>query len=287
MSHTAKYDRLAAGFTDNEYADPAGYAARWAKVICDCSPGLRPGARLLDLGCGDGLMAAGDLARGLAYTGVDASPTDGRGGAGSATRASLPRWRGSRSSSPPQPVETTICLRAFFYAEDRAAFFRRVAGYTRGTFVFDFRRPALPRPRAEHPRRPAGGRVRYSVELRPFFLPPAAAGSPAAKPLLYAVEQSGPPARLLTRRVGRFVCVASGAPRVSPWPGRGTKVKPIWAPSERASRASGGIGLKIQIATRTGRRGDGERRASSSVLLWMQGVDAGRRRGRGGDVLAR
>jgi SAM-dependent methyltransferase len=209
VSHTAKYDRLAAGFTDNEYADPAGYAERWAKVICDCSPGLRPGSRLLDLGCGDGLMAAAFAARGLAYAGVDASPKMVE-----AARRRHPdldfEVARIEEYEPSQPVATTICLRAFFYAENRPAFFRRVAGYTRGTFVFDFRRPHFP----DH--EPILADLRSagfaSVRLRPFFLPQLRRLPAAAKPLLYAVEQSGPPARLLTRRIGRLVCVASDTP---------------------------------------------------------------------------
>ena len=39
---------------------------------------------------------------------------------------------------PPEPVDLTICLRAFYYPDDRQAFFRRIAGYTRAKFVFDF-----------------------------------------------------------------------------------------------------------------------------------------------------
>lgn len=208
MSNTAKYDRLAAGFTEHEYADPAGYAARWAKVICDCSPGLRPGARLLDLACGDGLLAGEFAARGLVYTGVDASAK--------MVEAARSRFPGLafltgriEEFEPSEPVETTICLRAFFYAEDRAAFFRRVASYTRGAFIFDFRRPHFP----DHAPivddlHAAGFR---SVALRPFFLPQLRRVPAAAKPLLYTLEHSGPAAEVLSRRIGRVVCVASGA----------------------------------------------------------------------------
>ena len=39
---------------------------------------------------------------------------------------------------PAEPVDMTLCLRAFYYAADRRAFLRRVAGYTRTKFVFDF-----------------------------------------------------------------------------------------------------------------------------------------------------
>jgi SAM-dependent methyltransferase len=208
MSHTAKYDRLAQGFSEHEYADPPAYAARWAQVICDCSPGLRAGARVLDLACGDGLIAADLVARGLDYTGVDASER-----MVDAARVRHPglAFHAARIEEfePAEPVETTVCLRAFFYAEERAAFFRRVAGYTRGTFVFDFRRPHFP----DHEPILADLRAAgfSSIELRPFFLPQLRPLPAAARPVLYALEQSGPLAGLLTRRVGRLVCVASTA----------------------------------------------------------------------------
>jgi SAM-dependent methyltransferase len=206
VSNTAKYDRLAAGFTEHEYADPGGYAARWAKVICDCSPGLRPGARILDIACGDGLMAGEFATRRLAYAGVDASER--------MVEAARERHPGLvfevgriEEYEPPEPVETTICLRAFFYAEDRAAFFRRVAGYTQGTFIFDFRRPHFPDSGPIVADLRAAGFA--SVELRPFFLPQLRRVPAPGKPVLYALESSGPAARLLTRRIGRLVCVAS------------------------------------------------------------------------------
>ena len=45
----------------------------------------------------------------------------------------------SENYEPPEPVDATICLRSFYYPPDRQAFFRRVRGYTRKKFVFDFR----------------------------------------------------------------------------------------------------------------------------------------------------
>jgi trans-aconitate methyltransferase len=38
---------------------------------------------------------------------------------------------------PPEPVAATTCFRAIYYARDRRAFFRRVAGYTEKKLVFD------------------------------------------------------------------------------------------------------------------------------------------------------
>ena len=206
MSHTAKYDRLAQGFSEHEYADARAYAARWVQVICDCAPGLTAGRGVLDLACGDGLIAAGLAARGLLYTGGDASER-----MVDAARARHPglSFQAARIEEfePSEPVEATVCLRAFFYAEDRAAFFRRVAGYTRGTFVFDFRRPHFPDAEPILADLRAAGFS--TIELRPFFLPQLRRLPAAARPPLYGLERSGPLARLLTRRVGRLVCVAS------------------------------------------------------------------------------
>ena len=46
MSTRAKYDALAEGFSEREYADPAGYAARRAQVIVGLGPRLARGASL-------------------------------------------------------------------------------------------------------------------------------------------------------------------------------------------------------------------------------------------------
>ena len=125
-----KYDGLAEGFSEREYAEPVAYAARCARVICACSPRLGPGADVLDLACGDGLMAASLVARGLRYRGVDASTR-----MVNAARARHPGLTfvvaRIEEFEPPEPVETTICLRGFYYPDDQVAFFRHVAG-TRG-----------------------------------------------------------------------------------------------------------------------------------------------------------
>jgi SAM-dependent methyltransferase len=206
VSLTEKYDRLAAGFTEREYADPAVYAERCAQVICACSPGLVRGSSVLDLACGDGLMAGPFARAGLHYTGVDASAR-----MVDAARARFPQLEFSvgriEAFAPAEPVETAICLRTFYQLHERASFFRHVASYTRGTFVFDFRRHEFPDHAAIVNDLLAAGFA--SVELRPFLLPQMRRIPAAARPPLYALERSGPAARLLTRRIGRFFCVAS------------------------------------------------------------------------------
>ena len=68
-----KFDRIADGYSEHDYADPARYAARRAKLIVELGARLEPGASVLDLGCGDGIMAAPLTGYGLRYRGVDAS----------------------------------------------------------------------------------------------------------------------------------------------------------------------------------------------------------------------
>jgi SAM-dependent methyltransferase len=200
-----KYDRIADGYSEHDYADPERYAARRAQVIIELGPRPLPGESLLDLGCGDGIMAAPLLAYGLRYEGVDAST-----GMIDAARARNPgllfEVARSEDFEPREAVDVTICLRSFYYPEDRVAFFRKVAGYTRRKFVFDFR----PRTHAPGPiladLRAAGF---TSVELRPFFLPQLRRLPGPALPVVYALEHSGPLASLAARRYGRLFCAAS------------------------------------------------------------------------------
>ena len=108
---------------------------------------------------------------------------------------------------PAEPVDLTICLRSFYLAEDRVAFFRRVAGYTRKKFVFDFRPKALPGRRSAEraPRR------RLLAHRAPAVLPAAAEALPgAALPLLSALEHTGPLARS-AHQAGRLRLLQRGA----------------------------------------------------------------------------
>ncbi len=205
MSSAEKYDRLAAGFSEREYADAVQYAARRARMIVALGPRARSGQSVLDLGCGDGIMAAplGDY--GLLYSGVDSSEQ--------MVEAARRRHPGlafavSRSEEyePPAPVDVTICLRAFYYPEDRVAFFRRVGSYTRGKFVFDFRDSVHPRRQIVRELQAAG----FSrIELRPFFTPQNRRIPAPALPLLDALERTGPLAGALAQRVGRIFCSAT------------------------------------------------------------------------------
>jgi SAM-dependent methyltransferase len=199
-----KYDRIAHGYSEHDYADPERYAARRAKVIVELGTRLRAGETVLDLGCGDGIMARPLLQYGLRYEGVDAS--SGMVDAARARNPGLP-FTVSRSEDyePDEPVDATICLRSFYYPPDRRAFFRKVAGYTRRKFVFDFR-PKVHDPAPIVSDLEAAGFA--NVELRAFFLPQLRRLPGVVVPAVYALEHTGPLALAMARRYGRLFCAA-------------------------------------------------------------------------------
>jgi SAM-dependent methyltransferase len=203
VSITEKYDRIAQGFAEHDYADPEGYAARRARLIIELA-GLRPGQHIIDLCCGDGIMAPPLIAYGVRYTGVDASP-----GMVEAARARNPGVQFvlglCEEYEPPEPVEAAICLRGFYYPLDRGAFFRHVASYIRGTFVFDFRPGTYePEPILDDLR--AAGLS--EIKLRPFFLPQRRRIPVRAARGVEALERTGPLASLAARRFGTVFCAA-------------------------------------------------------------------------------
>lgn len=205
MSTRDKYAALADGFAEHEYADPVGYSARRAQVIAGLGPPLEAGDTVLDLCCADGIMAAPLAELGLVYSGVDA--TEEMVAAARKRNPGLEFTTGRMEDyEPPEPVDLTICLRSFYLAEDRVAFFSRVGGYTRKKFVFDFRPAVFPEAAVLGDLRSAG----FSrIELRPFFLPQRRALPGAVVPLLSAVEHTGPLGRALSRRVGCIFCSAA------------------------------------------------------------------------------
>jgi SAM-dependent methyltransferase len=201
-----KFDRIAHGYSEHDYAEPERYAARRAQVILGLAR-LERGESILDLGCGDGIMAGPLLAARLRYEGADAS--EGMVDAARARNPGLPfTVARSEDFQPAEPVDATICLRSFYYPADRVAFFRRVMGYTRVKFVFDFR------PR-DHSVESVLADLRAAgfgeIALRPFFMPQQRRLPGAAYPLLDALEQVGPLGRAGARLYGRMFCAAMPA----------------------------------------------------------------------------
>jgi len=211
VSAIEKFDRLARGYAAHDYADPARYTARRAEVALALGPELAAGSTVLDLACGDANMAEPLLARGLRYRGVDGSAAmieEARSRLGDAAELEVARMD---EYEPPEPVDLTLCLRAFYYPADRGAFLRRVAAYTRVKLVFDFDPRVQDRKQIVCELHENGfGRV----ELRPFFLPQRAAPPAPIRAALLALEQAGPLARAALHVRGIWFCAAR--PSVSP-----------------------------------------------------------------------
>ncbi len=106
---------------------------------------------------------------------------------------------------PPEAVTATTCFRAIYYARDRAAFFRRVAGYTERKLVLDLnpRQYRLEDVRADLV---AAGFDR--IAQRPFFSPQRVSLPAPAAAAMRALERSGPLARLLLAFRFSYMCAA-------------------------------------------------------------------------------
>jgi SAM-dependent methyltransferase len=195
-----KYAERASRWSEDAYADAAAYLAHRAELVVSLGPPLEAGDTLLDLACGDGGLA--EHLTGLRYQGVDASPE--------MVQAAAARGRDVvlgdlNDYEPSEPVEATTCFRAIYYARDRTAFFRRVAGYTERKFVFDLN----PRQyRVAAVERDLIGAGFDRLELRPFFSPQRVSLPAAAATALRALELTGPVARLLLGVRFSYLCAA-------------------------------------------------------------------------------
>jgi SAM-dependent methyltransferase len=203
-----QYAQKAADWTDAEYADVAAYLDHRAELVATLGVELAPNDEVLDLACGDGGLGEHLLARGLRYTGIDVEP---------AMVEAARRRLGERASlavgdldtyEPGVAVAATTVFRAIYYAEDRAAFFRRVAGFTERKLVFDLNPRQYP-PRDVITELESAGFRR--VVLRPFFVPQTRRLPSPAIGALKALERSGPLARLALR--ARFTYLVAAVRR--------------------------------------------------------------------------
>jgi hypothetical protein len=192
----SKYARKAKEWSARQYADPQGYLSHRADVVVDLGPKLEPGDEVLDLACGDGGLGDVLLGRGLRYRGVDSTEE---------MVAEAARRLGHRATielgdlndyEPPGPVAATTLFRAIYYARDRRALFRRVAGYTEKKLVFDLNPRQYRLPDVVEDLEAVG---LGSVELRPFFVPQTVSLPAPVTALARGLEHSGPVARLALR----------------------------------------------------------------------------------------
>jgi SAM-dependent methyltransferase len=197
---TEKYGPQAERWTKDAYADAHAYLAHRAELILSLGPSLERGDTVLDLACGDGGLAA--HLPGLRYLGVDASQEmveAARRHGREVVLADLNDYE------PPERVAATTCFRAIYYARDRPAFLRRVAGYTDRKLVFDLNPRQYRVQDVERDLRAAGF---DRLELRPFFSPQRVSLPGPAAALLRALECSGPLARLVLAARFSYLCAA-------------------------------------------------------------------------------
>jgi len=191
-----QYSRQAEGWTEEAYADVGAYLAHRAELIEGLGPPLEAGATVLDLACGDGGLGEALLARGLGYHGVDAT----REMVESARRRLAGRAEVELGDLndyvPAEPVAATTVFRAIYYARDRAAFFRHVAGFTERKLVFDLnpRQYGLDDVLADLRASGFG-----SVALRPFLVPQTVSLPRPVLAVAKSLERTGPLARLALR----------------------------------------------------------------------------------------
>ena len=191
-----QYARKAAGWSDAEYADGEAYLAHRAELVASLGVALGPGDEVLDLACGDGGLGAHLVARGLGYTGVDAEPEMVEAAKRRLGERATVALGNLNTFAPDEPVAATTVFRAIYYADDRAAFFRRVASFTERKLVFDLN-PRQYRVADVVAELEGAGFAR--VELRPFFVPQTRRLPRPAVELLQGVERIGPVARLALR----------------------------------------------------------------------------------------
>ena len=188
-------------WSDREYADPVPYLRHRGELILSLGPPLQAGDRLCDLACGDGGLA--DFLPGIEYVGVDADPKmveEARSKGREITHADLNEF------VPDRPVAATTVFRAIYYARDRLAFFRHVAGYTERKLVFDLNPRQYRVEDVAADLRAAGF---GDVAMRPFFVPQTRAFPHPVVSTLVVMERSGPLARLALRRRFTYLVAAS------------------------------------------------------------------------------
>lgn len=203
MSKEDQYERQAERWSDTQYADAASYLRHRAELVVSLGPRLAAGDLVLDLACGDGGLGVFLREHGLSYRGIDTTPAMVE----EAWRNGIEAELGDLNDYvPPEPVEATTCFRAIYYAHDRAAFFRRVAGYTTRKLVFDLN----PRQyRVEELLRELRDAGFTDVSMRPFLMPQTVALPRSAVAVLRLAERTGPVARLALRRRFSYLVSAS------------------------------------------------------------------------------
>ncbi|HEV7890128.1 MAG TPA: class I SAM-dependent methyltransferase [Pyrinomonadaceae bacterium] len=169
-----KFSAIARGWSEREYGDIDGFMRRRAAWVREWGTRLRPGDRILELGCGDGTLSCVLASEGFDVTGVDISQ-------GMVEEA---RRRAARESSPArfevadsdllkteEPFDAVVSfMGAFFtYTENPSEFLARVAPRVRKKIIVDwnFRSPCT----FEEAARALETAGLHRIEWRPWLVP--------------------------------------------------------------------------------------------------------------------
>lgn len=179
-----KFTALSRGWSEHEYDDPAAFMKRRAALVRHWGTALRPGDRLLELGCGDGALSCLLAREGFEVTGVDIS----RGMIEEAKKRADREAVGVRFEiadsdhlEVAEPYDGVVSfMSAFFtYLEDPARFIETIQPLVRKKIILDwnFRSPCTFVEAAQMMR----GAGLQRVEWRPWFVPHTTTPAPAAR----------------------------------------------------------------------------------------------------------
>jgi len=200
-----KFDAASRGWSDREYVDPSEFMRRRAALVRGWGARLRPGDRILELGCGDGTLSCLLAAQGFDVTGVDISRGMIEEARGRAERESLnARFEVADSDrlESGEPFDAVVSfMGAFFtYLEAPAEFLRRVTPLVRKKVIVDwnFRSPCT----FEEAARALEDAGLRRVEWRPWLVPHTARA--AARPGLRGWVEERPNLSLMLLTLKRW-----------------------------------------------------------------------------------
>lgn len=143
-----KFSRAARGWSEKEYQDLSGLMERRAMMVRHWGAALQPGDRILELGCGDGMLACLLAAQGFAVTAVDISPgmiEEAKEHAAKLGVSVCFEVADSDNFASEGPFDAVVSfMSAFFtYLEDPHRFLRMIVPLTRKKVIVDwnFRSP--------------------------------------------------------------------------------------------------------------------------------------------------
>jgi len=138
-----KYTKLAQGFTESSYANPAEMMRRRAEVILSWGKFLQAGDSVLELGCGDGSLAHWLVREGLRYTGTDLASGMIEAARANATAYQVSARFFQMDMNSPEGIEDFDCIfgfcRTFFtYCESPQSTLKKLKPHVYQKIILDW-----------------------------------------------------------------------------------------------------------------------------------------------------